>query len=312
MGIAAVFIRRPRLAFVISAIMVIAGLLALGSLPIAQFPNIVPPEVTVTTSFPGASAQVVEESVAQIIERNVNGVENMISMKSTSGSDGSYSLSVYFKVGSNPQDHTVNVNNRINRAMPQLPDEVQRNGVLVKKQSSALLQVVAVYSPKGSRDALFLSNFATINVLDAMQRVPGVGSASLFGGLDYAMRVWLDLDRMSSLGITAQDVVKAIEAKNMQAAVGRVGAARGAGVVGVALEGFAQDAGAFLGSRQFGIKHLPPGGTDRLVSERIGSLRLAERVDVRGDHHVAARGGELRSKINDGGPGGGVGVVRRH
>ena len=225
MGIASVFIRRPRLAFVISAIMVIAGLLALGSLPIAQFPNIVPPEVTVTTSYPGASAQVVEESVAQIIERNVNGVENMISMKSTSGSDGSYALSVYFKVGSNPQDHTVNVNNRINRAMPQLPDEVQRNGVLVKKQSSALLQVVAVYSPKGTRDALFLSNFATINVLDAMQRVPGVGSAGLFGGLDYAMRVWLDLDRMSSLGVTSQDVVKAIEAKNMQAAVGRVGAA---------------------------------------------------------------------------------------
>ena len=225
MGIASVFIRRPRLAFVISAIMVIAGLLALGSLPIAQFPNIVPPEVTVTTSFPGASAQVVEESVAQIIERNVNGVENMISMKSTSGSDGSYALSIYFKVGSNPQDHTVNVNNRILRAMPQLPDEVQRNGVLVKKQSSALLQVVAVYSPKGTRDALFLSNFATINVLDAMQRVPGVGSAGLFGGLDYAMRVWLDLDRMSSLGVTSQDVVKAIEAKNMQAAVGRVGAA---------------------------------------------------------------------------------------
>lgn len=112
MGIAAVFIRRPRLAFVVSAIMVIAGLLALRSLPIAQFPNIVPPEVTVTTSYPGASAQVVEESVAQIIERNVNGVENSISMKSTSGSDGSYSLSVYFKVGSNPQDHTVNVTNR--------------------------------------------------------------------------------------------------------------------------------------------------------------------------------------------------------
>ena len=225
MGIAAVFICRPRLAFVVSAIMVIAGLVALNSLPIAQFPNIVPPEVTVTTSYPGASAQVVEESVAQIIERNVNGVENSISMKSTSGSDGSYSLSVYFKVGSNPQDHTVNVNNRINRAMPQLPDEVQRNGVLVKKQSSALLQVVAVYSPRGTRDALFLSNFATINVLDAMQRVPGVGSAGLFGGLDYAMRVWLDLDRMSSLGVTSQDVVKAIEATNMQAAVGRVGAA---------------------------------------------------------------------------------------
>ncbi len=225
MRIASLFIRRPRLAFVVSAIITIAGLLALGSLPVAQFPNIVPPEVNVTTSFPGASAETVEESVAQVIERHVNGVENMIAMKSTSGSDGSYSLSVSFRVGSNPQDHTVNVSNRVNRAMAQLPPEVLRNGILVKKQSSALLQVIAVYSPKGSRDALFLSNFATINVIEALQRVPGISSASLFGGLDYAMRVWLDLDRMSSLGVTPQDVVKAVEAKNMLAAIGRIGAA---------------------------------------------------------------------------------------
>ncbi len=225
MRIASLFIRRPRLAFVVSAIITIAGLLALDNLPVAQFPNIVPPEVTVSTFYPGASAEAVEESVAQVIESNVNGVENMISMKSTSGGDGSYSLSILFKVGSNPQDHTVNVNNRINRALPQLPVEVQRNGVTVRKQSSAMLQVIAIHSPKGTRDALFLSNFATINVLDTLQRVPGVGRADLNGGLSYAMRVWLDLDRMSSLGITAQDVVQAIEAKNLQAAVGRVGAA---------------------------------------------------------------------------------------
>ena len=155
----------------------------------------------------------------------MNGVERMIYMKSTSGGDGSYQLTVSFEVGSNPDLNTVNVNNRVNQAIALLPPEVQRLGVTTKKQSSALLQVVAVYSPNGSRDALFLSNFATINVLDAMQRVPGVGSAGLFGGLDYAMRVWLDLDRMSSLGVTSQDVVKAIEATNMQAAVGRVGAA---------------------------------------------------------------------------------------
>ena len=225
MRIASLFIRRPRLAFVVSAIITIAGLLALDNLPVAQFPNIVPPEVTVSTFYPGASAEAVEESVAQVIESNVNGVENMISMKSTSGGDGSYSLSIQFKVGSNPQDHTVNVNNRINRALPQLPVEVQRNGVLVRKQSSAILQVIAIYSPKGTRDALFLSNFATINVLDTLQRVPGVSRADLNGGLSYAMRVWLDLDRMSSLGVTPQDVVAAIEAKNMQAAVGRIGAA---------------------------------------------------------------------------------------
>ena len=146
-------------------------------------------------------------------------------MKSTSGGDGSYSLSVSFEVGSDPDLNTVNVNNRVNQALAQLPPEVQRNGVTVKKQSSALLQVVAVFSPKGSRDALFLSNFATISLLDTLKRVPGVGEASLFGPLDYSMRLWLDLDRMSSLDIIAADVVQAVQSQNTQAAVGRIGAA---------------------------------------------------------------------------------------
>jgi multidrug efflux pump subunit AcrB len=222
MTISSVFIRRPRLAFVISAVITIAGLIALSALPVAQFPDIVPPQVRVTTFYPGASAQAVEESVAQVIEAQVNGVERMIYMKSISGGDGSYSLTVSFEVGSDPDLNTVNVTNRVNQALALLPPEVQRQGVTTKKQSSALLQCIAFFSPKGTRDALFLSNFVTINVLDDIKRVPGVGDASLFGALDYSMRVWLKLDRMSSLDITPNDVVKAVQSQNVQAAVGLV------------------------------------------------------------------------------------------
>jgi hydrophobe/amphiphile efflux-1 (HAE1) family protein len=225
MTISSLFIRRPRLAFVVSTVITIAGLLALTALPVAQFPDIVPPQVRVTATYPGASAQAVEESVAQVIEGEVNGVERMIYMKSTSGGDGSYLLTVSFEVGSDPDLNTVNVTNRVNQALARLPPEVQRLGVTTKKQSSALLQVVAVYSPKGSRDGLFLSNFTTITLLDSLRRVPGVGDATLFGPLDYSMRVWLNLDRMSSLGISSDDVVKAVQAQNVQAAVGLVGAA---------------------------------------------------------------------------------------
>ena len=225
MTISSLFIRRPRLAFVISTVITIAGVIAMTALPVAQFPDIVPPQVTVNATYPGASAQAVEESVAQVIEAQVNGVERMLYMKSTSGGDGSYQLTVSFEVGSDPDLNTVNVTNRVNQGIALLPPEVQRNGVTTRKQSSALLQVIAVYSPKGSRDGLFLSNFATINLLDTLRRVPGVGNASLFGALDYSMRVWLNMERMASLNITPDDVVKAVQAQNVQAAVGLVGAA---------------------------------------------------------------------------------------
>jgi hydrophobe/amphiphile efflux-1 (HAE1) family protein len=223
--ISAVFIRRPRLAFVISIVISIAGLIALSVIPVAQFPEIVPPQVSVTATYPGASAAAVEASIAQIIEGKVNGVDRMIYMKSNSGSDGSYSLTVSFEVGSDPDLNTVNVMNRVTQATSQLPPEVQRLGVTVKKQSSALLQVIAIHSPNGTRDELFLTNFATITLLDRLARVPGVGQASLFGAKEYAMRVWLDLERMASLGVPIQEVTKAIEEQNVQAAVGRVGAA---------------------------------------------------------------------------------------
>ncbi len=223
--ISSVFIHRPRLAIVISIVISIAGVIALGALPVAQFPDIVPPQVGVSATYPGASAAAVEESVAQVIEAQVNGVDKMIYMKSTSGGDGSYSLTVTFQVGSDPDLNTVNVTNRVNQALAQLPPEVQRNGVTTRKASTSLLQVVAIYSPKGSRDALFLSNFAKINIVDTLKRVPGVGDAGQWGDLEYSMRIWLNLDRMASLDITPEDVVNAINSQNTQAAVGRVGAA---------------------------------------------------------------------------------------
>jgi hydrophobe/amphiphile efflux-1 (HAE1) family protein len=223
--ISSVFIHRPRLAIVISIVISIAGLIALRALPVAQFPDIVPPQVQVTALYPGASAAAVEESVAQVIENQVNGVEKMIYMKSTSGGDGTYTLNVTFEVGSDPDLDTVNTTNRVNQALALLPPEVQRNGVTTKKQSTSLLQVVAIYSPKGSRDALFLSNYAKINIVDTLKRVRGVGDASQWGDLEYSMRIWLNLDRMASLGITTKDVISAINSQNVQAPVGRVGAA---------------------------------------------------------------------------------------
>jgi len=196
--ISSVFIHRPRLAIVIAVVIVIAGVIALGALPVAQFPDIVPPQVTVSTIYPGASAAAVEESVAQVIEARVNGVDRMIYMRSTAGGDGSYTLTVTFQVGSDPDLDTINVTNRVNQALALLPPEVQRNGVTTRKQSSSLLQVVAIYSPKGTRDALFLSNYAKINIVDTLKRAPGVGDATQWGDLEYSMRIWLNLDRMAS------------------------------------------------------------------------------------------------------------------
>ncbi len=222
--ISALFVDRPRLAIVISVVITLAGLIALSALPIAQFPDIVPPQVQVTGRYPGAGAEVVDATVAQPVESQVVGVDKMIYMKSTSGSDGSYTLTVSFEVGTDPDINTVNVLNRVQLAMPQLPQEVSRQGLSVKKKSSAILQVIAIYSPNRTYDTLFLSNYATINILDSIKRVRGVGDAFLFGALDYSMRVWVGTDRLTALGITPNDIIAALQAQNIQAAVGRVGA----------------------------------------------------------------------------------------
>ncbi len=222
--ISAVFVDRPRLAIVIAIIMVIAGLIAMTVIPVSQFPDIVPPQVQVTTRYPGASAAVVEATVAQPLEAQVNGADQMIYMKSNSGNDGSYGLTVSFALGTNPDINTVNVNNRVQAALSRLPAEVQRNGVAVQKRSSAILEFLAFSSEGGKQDPLFISNYVTINVLDRLARVNGVGSASLFGALDYSMRIWFDTNRLISLNLAPSDIVLAIQQQNVQAPVGRIGA----------------------------------------------------------------------------------------
>jgi HAE1 family hydrophobic/amphiphilic exporter-1 len=222
--ISSVFISRPRLAFVVSIVIVLAGLISLGRIPVAQYPDIIPPQVTVTTTFPGASATTVQASVAEPIEEQVNGVQNMIYMSSTSGNDGSYTLTVSFAVGSDPNIDTVNVQNRVNLAQSQLPPEVNQEGITIRLRSSALLQVIEFYSPKQTHDALFLNNYATINVLDTIARVPGVGQAQLFANMSYSMRIWFDTDRLTGLKMMPSDIIAAVQQQNVQAAVGRVGA----------------------------------------------------------------------------------------
>ncbi|MGB8511320.1 MAG: multidrug efflux RND transporter permease subunit [Pseudolabrys sp.] len=219
-----IFVDRPRLAVVIALVTAIAGLISLLAIPVAQFPNIVPPQVSVTASYPGASSEVVDTTVAQVIESQVIGVDQMIYMKSISGNDGSYSLLVSFELGTNPDINTVNVNNRVQVALSKMPDEVRRSGVRVQKKSSALLGVIAVYSPKETHDELFLSNYVTINLLDRIKSTPGVGDAILFGPQDYSMRVWIRTDQLTGLKITTSDIIAAIQSQNVQAAVGRIGA----------------------------------------------------------------------------------------
>jgi multidrug efflux pump len=222
--LSAIFVDRPRLAIVIAIVTTIAGLLALYAIPVAQYPDIVPPQVSVTTVYPGANSAVVDQTVAQPIEAQVVGVDKMIYMKSVSGDDGSYTLTASFELGTDPDINTVNVNNRVQIALSSLPSDVQRQGVTVKKKSSALLGVVALYSPQHTHDQLFLSNYVTINMLDPIRSTPGVGDAALWGPQDYSMRAWVQTDRLTGLNLTTGDIIKAIQAQNVQAAVGRIGA----------------------------------------------------------------------------------------
>src|SRR5215210_7340410 len=221
--ISGVFVDRPRLAIVIAIVTTLAGLLSLLRLPVAQFPDIVPPQVSVQATYPDTSAAVVDATVAQIVERAVNGVENMIYMRSNSANDGTYQLSVSFALGTNPDINTVNVNNRIQANLARLPQEVQRSGLIVRKQSSSVLQFIALTSEDPAHTPLFLSNYATINMVDRLARVRGVGQANLFGEMRYSMRVWFETDRLTSLNLTPSDLVSAIQSQNIQAAVGRLG-----------------------------------------------------------------------------------------
>ncbi|MEM7169742.1 MAG: multidrug efflux RND transporter permease subunit [Pseudomonadota bacterium] len=220
----AFFIDRPKFAFVISIVITLAGLIAIQAISVAQFPDITPPQVQVTANYPGASADVVEQTVAAPIEAQVNGVDDMIYMSSSSSNSGTYTLNVTFAVGTDPDIASVNVQNRVALATPQLPEEVSREGVSVKKQSTNMLLVINLVSPNKTYDALFLSNYASINIRDALVRVQGVGDAQILGALDYGMRIWLDPNRMTALGLSTTDVVDAIRDQNIQASAGQLGA----------------------------------------------------------------------------------------
>ncbi len=217
------FIRRPIFATVVSIVILLAGFVAIRSLPIAQYPEIAPPQITVTSIYPGATAEALQKTVAAPIEEQINGVEGMLYLTSISTSSGLVTTTVTFEIGTDIDLAATNVSNRVRLAEPRLPEEVRRNGVTVQKQSSSFIQIVTFSSPGGRYDSVYLSNYVSINVLEPLKRVPGVGNAQIFGARDYAMRVWLRPDRMALYALTPNDVAAAIREQNAQFAVGKIG-----------------------------------------------------------------------------------------
>lgn len=220
----AVFISRPKFAIVISLVLTVMGAIGYYALPVAQFPEITPPVVTVSASYTGANAETVENSVAAPIEAQVNGVDDMLYMSSSSSDNGGYSLSVTFEVGTDPDIASVNVQNRVAQAMASLPAEVTSSGVVTQKSSTNMLLVAALTSPNGTYDSVFLSNYASINIKDALSRVAGVGKAEILTDFAYSMRVWMDPNKMAGLGITPGDVINAVREQNIEVSAGQIGA----------------------------------------------------------------------------------------
>ena len=217
------FIERPVLSTVISILLVLLGIVSLTSLPITQFPDIAPPAVLVTASYPGASAEVVARSVATPLEESINGVENMTYMTSNSNNDGTMTLSVFFKAGTDPDIASVNVQNRVAKASSLVPAEVLQAGITTQKQQNSIIMAIALYTSDSSYDETFLQNYAKINIVPEIQRVHGVGQATIFGSKDYAMRIWLKPDRLAAYNLSPQEVLASIKEQNLEAAPGKFG-----------------------------------------------------------------------------------------
>jgi len=224
MNFSSVFIRRPIFATVVSVIIMLIGLMAMRTLPIEQYPQVVPPTISVTATYPGASAQTVSDTVASIIAQEINGTEDMIYLTSNSSDDGRMSMSVYFNIGTDPQTAQINVNNRVQQALSQLPSEVQAQGVTVEQRASSVLMFVAVTSTSDAYDSLYLTNYANINITDALKQLPGVGSAEVLGSQEFAMRVWLNPDKLAQYDLTPAEVSSAIQAQNAVVPAGKLGA----------------------------------------------------------------------------------------
>src|SRR4051812_14036937 len=217
------FIDRPIFAAVLSLFIVIAGLASIRTLPIGQYPEIAPPVVTVRAVYPGASAEVVEQTVASPLENQITGVENMLYMSSTSAASGVVEIQITFEIGTDVDKAAINVNNRVKQVEQRLPTEVRRQGVTVEKGSSSFLQVLAFHSPDGRFDDLYTSNYVTMNVLDQLKRIPGTTNVQIFGAKDYAMRIWVRPDRLAQLKVTTGDLVRALNEQNAQFAAGKIG-----------------------------------------------------------------------------------------
>jgi len=275
MNISRFFIDRPIFAVVLSLLIFIGGAISLWSMPISEYPEVVPPSVVVHAMYPGANPKVIAETVAAPLEEQINGVENMLYMFSQGTSDGQMTLTITFKIGTDPDKAQQLVQNRVNQALPRLPDIVRQFGVTTIKSSSDLTMVVHILSPKKNYDVLYLSNYTTLNIKDRIQRISGIGQVQIFGGSDYAMRLWLDPDKIAARGLSAQDVVGSIREQNLQVAAGVIGASPAPKDADLQLNVNTQ--GRLQSEQEFGdiiIKTDPTGAVTR--------LRDVARIDLGG------------------------------